>query len=113
MTTNSVRIKTDIACLIMWIRIGQGTMSFVIEINIVMPCFPHQENIYLKVMHWHLSRYSFRHEETTFFSVTEDEIGSGHFLENRSMQIDKDVGHVSSDTFCFLKAFLSALQGEV
>lgn len=84
----------------MWISKGQGTMSLVIENNIVTFCFPDQENAYTEVMWEHLSRYRFKHEETTLFSVTKDQEGSGHFVENRIMQIDKDVGRVS--TFCFL-----------
>lgn len=84
-------------------------MSLVIENNIVMSCFPHQENACTKVTQGHLSRNKFKHEVTTFFSVNKHQRGSGHFLESRIMQIGKDVGHVSSDTFCFLQAFLSAL----
>lgn len=74
-------------------------MSLVIENNIVMSCFPHQEDAYTKVMQGHLSRYKFKHEVTTFFSVNKDQRGSGHLLESRIMQINKDVGHVSSVSY--------------
>lgn len=61
-----------------WISKGQGTISLLIEKNIVMLCFPHQENIYKKVMQGHLSRYRFKHKESTF-TVTNDQRDPGHF----------------------------------
>jgi len=77
-------------------------MSLAVENNIVMSCFPRHENAHAKVTQGHLSTYRFKHEETPFFSISKDQRGSGHFAGSRGMQINKDVRHVCTDTFCFL-----------